>query len=100
MLECSKSRTAAHACRGGRAASVILHPSPLVASHSLHAALQGLSLGEVLREFVAARAELEGLLHLLEHLLVAAERDGLWISLHGSPGWNQTAVRVTIYAGM
>lgn len=41
--------------------------------HSLHTALQGVSLTELIREFVAARAELEGFLHLLEHLLVVAE---------------------------
>ena len=45
----------------------------LAALHSLHTALQGLPLGETLWEFVAARAELKGILHLLEHLLVVSE---------------------------
>lgn len=41
--------------------------------HSLHAALQGLSLGEIFGEFVTAGAELESFLHPLEHLFVVAE---------------------------
>lgn len=56
-----------------------------MALYSLHTALQGLSLGEMLGEFVAAGAELEGLLHLLEHLLVVAERDSFCLSLESSP---------------
>lgn len=52
---------------------------------SLHTALQGLSLGEMLWEFVAASAELKGLLHLLEHLLVVAERDSFSLSLNSRP---------------
>lgn len=66
--------------------AVILEHHPRVeALHSLHTALQGLSLGEMLWELVAARAELEGLLHLLEQLLVVAEQDSLRLSLNGSP---------------
>lgn len=57
----------------------------VVALYSLHTALQGLSLGEMLRESVAAGAELEGLLHPLEHLLVVAERDPFCLSLESSP---------------
>lgn len=60
------------------------HPS-VVTLHSLHAALQGLALGKVLWEFVAAGAELEGLLHLLEQLLVVAERDPFGLSFNSSP---------------
>lgn len=57
--------------------------------HSLHTALQGLALGEMGWKFVAAGAELEGLLQLLEHLLVGAERDSFRLSLNGSPYENQ-----------
>lgn len=53
--------------------------------HSLRTALQGLSLCEMLREFVAASAELKGLLHLLEHLLVVAEWDSSSLSLNSRP---------------
>lgn len=56
-----------------------------MALHSLHAALQGLFLSEMLWEFVAAGAELEGLLHLLEQLLVVAEQDSFSLSPDGSP---------------
>lgn len=52
--------------------------------HLLPAALQALTLGETRRQFVAAGAKLEGLLHLLEHLLVVAERDPRGLPLHGS----------------
>ena len=52
--------------------------------HSLHTALQGLALGEMGWEFVAAGAELEGLLQLLEHLLIGAERDSFGLSFNGS----------------
>ncbi len=56
-----------------------------MALHSLHTALQGLFLREMLWEFVAAGAELEGLLHLLEQLLVVAERYSFSLSLDSSP---------------
>lgn len=65
------------------------HPS-VESLHSLDTALQGLSLCEMLWEFVAAGAELEGLLHLLKQLLVVTERDSLSLSLNGSPFGNQT----------
>lgn len=56
-----------------------------MALHSLYTTFQGLSLAEMLWEFVAAGAELKGLLHLLEHLLVVAEGDSFSLSLDGSP---------------
>lgn len=61
-------------------------PGP-AALHSLSAALEGLALGEVLREFAAAGAEVERLLQPLEHLLVVAEFDPLGFSLHRRPVW-------------
>lgn len=66
-------------------AFTLKHHTSVVALHSLHTALQGLSLGEMLWQFVAAGAELEGLLHVLEQLLVVAEPDSFRLSLKSSP---------------
>lgn len=60
------------------------------ALHSLPTAFQGLPHAEMFREFVAPGTELEGFLHLLEHLLVVAEQESFSLSLHGSPSENET----------
>lgn len=56
-----------------------------MALHSLDAAFQRLSLGQMLGQLVAAGAELKRLLHLLKHLLVVAEGDSLELSLNSRP---------------
>lgn len=65
---------------------VVSADSQFEASHSLHTALQLLSLGEMLRKFVAAGAKHKSLLHLLEQLLVVLEFDSFSVSLQSSPG--------------
>lgn len=61
------------------------HRPSLVALHSLDTAFQRLSLDQMLRQPVAASAELKGLLHLLKHLLVVAEGESWELSLNGRP---------------
>lgn len=64
-----------------------------VVPHSPDAASQRLSLGQMFGQLVAAGAELKGLLHLLEHLLVAVEGDSTELSLNGRPAKTQSCSR-------
>ena len=59
-----------------------LQPRPLVLPHT---AFEGLCTRQVVGQFAAAGAELKGLLHLLEHLLVVLEGDFFGLPLNSSP---------------